>query len=232
MPCFIAYYRVSTQKQGKSGLGLEAQRKAVESYVAGKGNIAREYTEVESGRKSDRAELQKALKDAKRNGCTLIIAKLDRLSRNAAFLNQILDSGVEVCAVDMPTANRMVMSIMAAVAQHEVETISERIKVALQATKERGTLLGSRNPEWIAKHRDNVTAALPAAAVIGRAVRTAKADAFAEDMRETLQAAKASGLSLRKIAAQLNEQALFRPVRGTSWHASQVKNLCDRLAIS
>ena len=126
----------------------------------------------------------------------------------------------------------MVLGIMAQVAQFEVEQTSQRTKVALQAAKERGVQLGSSNPAWIAKHRDNVTAALPAAAANSLAVRTAKAAVHAESMREVLEAAKASGLSLRKIAAQLNEQDEHHPPRGESWKAVQVKRICDRLAIS
>src|SRR4051795_3500540 len=129
---WVAYYRVSTQKQGASGLGLEAQREAVAGYLnGGDWQLAAEFTEVESGRKNDRPELAKALVACRRIGATLIIAKLDRLARNVAFVSNLMESGVEVTAADFPTANRLAVHILAAVAEHEREMISARTKAAL-----------------------------------------------------------------------------------------------------
>lgn len=130
---FVTYLRVSTERQGQSGLGLEAQRAAVAAHVFGRGEVVAEYVEVESGKVAVRPELEKALAEAKREGAILLIAKLDRLSRNVAFIANLLESGVEVAAADMPEANRFVLHIMAAVAEQEGRAISERTKAALAA---------------------------------------------------------------------------------------------------
>ena len=147
---FIAYYRVSTDRQGKSGLGLEAQRAAVGRYLAGIGGILlAEHTEVETGRRNDRPELQKALAACRKHKARLVIAKLDRLSRNVAFIATMMDAGVEFVACDNPHATRLTLHILAAVAEHEREMISARTKAALQAAKARGVRLG-RNAESLA----------------------------------------------------------------------------------
>jgi len=143
-PKLVAYERVSTARQGRSGLGLEAQRRAIDDYAEAKGaTILARFTEVESGRKNDRPELEKALGLAKLTGATLIIAKLDRLSRNAAFLLTLRDSGVRFLACDMPEANDLTVGIMALVAQQEREAISRRTREALAAAKARGVKLGT-----------------------------------------------------------------------------------------
>ncbi|WP_189413656.1 recombinase family protein, partial [Neogemmobacter tilapiae] len=142
----VAYERVSTARQGQSGLGLEAQRKVIEDHARQTGAIlAGRFTEVESGRKADRPELGKALHLAKVTGATLVIAKLDRLSRNAAFLLALRDSGVRFLACDMPQANDLTVGIMALVAEAEREAISRRTKEALAAARARGTKLGNPN---------------------------------------------------------------------------------------
>ena len=135
MTDFVAYYRVSTDRQGVSGLGLEAQRRAVADFAAGRGGILAEFTEVESGRKNDRPELRAALAACQRERAILVIAKLDRLARNVAFIAGLMESGVEFVAVDMPQANRLTIHILAAVAEHEREMISQRTRAALQAAK-------------------------------------------------------------------------------------------------
>src|SRR5215210_6955363 len=134
---FVAYYRVSTEKQGRSGLGLEAQRKAVEDYLNG-GNwrIAAEVVEIESGKRNDRPKLAEALRLCRLHGAILIIAKLDRLARNVAFISNLMESEVEFTAVDFPTANRLTVHILAAVAEHEREMISLRTKDALARKRE------------------------------------------------------------------------------------------------
>ena len=144
---FVAYFRVSTDKQGKSGLGLDAQRKAVEDYLnGGTWSLIGEFTEVESGKRNQRPELVKALAACKRQKAKLVIAKLDRLSRNLAFIATLMDSGVEFIAVDNPHANKLTVHILAAVAQHEREVIAQRTKDALQAAKARGVVLGNPSP--------------------------------------------------------------------------------------
>lgn len=135
---YVTYLRVSTDRQGKSGLGLEAQRQAVASHVSGKGEVVAEFIEIESGKRNDRPQLATALAEAKRTSSMLLIAKLDRLARNVAFIANLLEAGVEVTAADMPEANRFMMHVMAAVAEHEGRAISERTKAALAAAKARG----------------------------------------------------------------------------------------------
>src|SRR5579864_5367784 len=148
MAAFIGYLRVSTKQQGDSGLGLEAQRAALESYVRqARGTLVTVYTEVESGKRADRPELARAIAHAKRSKATLCVAKLDRLARNVEFLARVMNSGCEFAAADMPSANRFMLHVMAAVAEHEAKAISDRTKAALAATKARGTLLGSARPD-------------------------------------------------------------------------------------
>ena len=141
---FVAYYRVSTDRQGKSGLGLEAQREAVQSYLnGGSWTLAAEVTEVESGKRNDRPELDRALGLCRLYGATLVVAKLDRLARNVAFISKLMESGVDFVAVDFPQANRLTVHILAAVAKHEAAMISQRTKAALAAAKARGVKLGN-----------------------------------------------------------------------------------------
>jgi DNA invertase Pin-like site-specific DNA recombinase len=142
VPAYFAYYRVSTQKQGNSGLGLEAQRAAVSSLLQGAAPVG-EYVEVESGKKNQRPQLLAAIAEARRVGATLLIAKLDRLSRNAGFIFALRDSGVAFVCCDMPDANTLTVGLFAVIAQHERETISKRTKDALTAKKARGAKLGT-----------------------------------------------------------------------------------------
>ncbi len=143
MKKYISYYRVSTAKQGISGLGLEAQKAAVRSFLKCEDCIEAEYTEVESGKKNDRSELKAAIAHAKATGSTLVIAKLDRLSRNAGFIFALKDSGVDFVCADMPDANTLTIGIFAVLAQHERELISQRTKAALKAKKAKGHILGT-----------------------------------------------------------------------------------------
>ena len=212
---FVAYLRVSTAKQGRSGLGLEAQREAVRHFVvshAGK-IIAPEFVEVETGKRNDRPELEKALKRCRLTGATLVVAKLDRLSRNAAFLMTLRDSGVEFVAADLPEANTMTVGVMAVVAQHEREAISQRTKAALAASKARGTVLGGfreRAPDIGKYQRKGV------AAVRRQALESA------EERRETIEALQREKLSLNAMAARLNADSV-RTSRGGKWTATAVK---------
>lgn len=213
---FVTYLRVSTDRQGKSGLGLEAQRKAVVDHVAGKGQIAAEYVEIESGKRADRPQLARALAEAKRIGGVLLIAKLDRLARNVAFIANLLESGVEVTAADMPEANRFVLHIMAAVAEQEGRAISERTRAALAAAKERGVKLGWSIPERASEQRQ--------AARKGATVNKARALAHAENVLPVVKQIRAGGASLRQAAAELNARGI-KTARGGKWHATTVRNL-------
>lgn len=218
---FVTYLRVSTDRQGKSGLGLDAQRKAVSDYVTGKGRIAAEYVEVESGKRNDRPELARALADAKKRGAVLLIAKLDRLARNVAFIANLLESGAEVAAADMPEANRFLLHVMAAVAEHEARAISDRTKAALDAAKARGVALGARNPI--------IRASLACAASKSAQTRAAKADGHAANVLPLIQTIQARGASLRQIATELNERGI-KTARGGQWHAMTVRNVIQRAA--
>jgi DNA invertase Pin-like site-specific DNA recombinase len=218
---FVSYLRVSTERQGKSGLGLEAQRKAVLDFLnGGSWTLAAEYVETESGKRDDRPKLLAALAHAKSIGATLVIAKLDRLSRDAHFLLGLQRAGVRFVAADMPEANEMVVGIMAVVAQAERKMISARTKAALEAAKARGVKLG--NPNGAAHLRGLGNAAAAAGA------RSAAANR-ANDLAPIIAAIRAEGhASLNAIAAQLNERGILT-ARGGEWHASTVRNLLTRL---
>ena len=206
---FVAYFRVSTDRQGKSGLGLDAQREAVMNYLnGGRWSLVDEFTEVESGKRADRPELEKTLAACKKQRARLVIAKLDRLSRNLAFIATLMESGVEFVAVDNPHANKLTVHILAAVAQHEREMISERTKAALQAAKKRGQRLG--NP------------GIAEAAKLGRAALKANARRFAANIRPIIEEIMRAGVtSHNAIAAKLNERNV-RTARGGEWTHVQV----------
>lgn len=217
---FVAYYRVSTERQGKSGLGLEAQRKAVQDHLNGGGELVGEFIEVESGKKNERPQLATALNLAKATGAKLLIAKLDRLSRNAAFLFNLRDAGVEFVCADNPHANKLTIGILAVIAEDERERISERTKAALAAAKARGVKLGC--PVGAAHLRDYGNAHGV------RAIKV-KADERALRVRDQVEAIRATGVkSLLGIAKELNQRGILTPRNG-SWHASSVKNLLTRL---
>lgn len=219
----VAYERVSTARQGASGLGLEAQRKVIGDFAASRGaEVLARFTEVESGRKADRPELLKALHLAKVTGATLVIAKLDRLSRNAAFLLALRDSGVRFVAVDMPEANDLTVGIMALVAQAEREAISRRTKEALAVAKARGVKLGNPNGAASLRRAGKGGAAL-------RATVSANAAGFAADLAPVLTEIRAAGhASLREIAAELTARGI-RTRRGGAWNVGNVKGLLERV---
>lgn len=221
---FVAYYRVSTQKQAASGLGLEAQRHAVEEYVRSRGGeVSASFTEAESGKRDSRPELAKALHLADVTGATLVIAKLDRLSRNAAFLLTLRDSGVSFVCADMPDANSLTIGILALVAQNEREAISKRTREALAAAKRRGVKLGNPNGAEPIRRAGKGTAAAVAAA-------SAKAAAHAAKVMPILADLRAAGVaSLGGIAAALNAREVRTP-QGKAWHKSSVRNLLQRTA--
>jgi DNA invertase Pin-like site-specific DNA recombinase len=211
---FVAYLRVSTQRQGTSGLGLEAQRKAITDYLNG-GNwqLVAEHVEVESGKRDDRPELAKALAACRVHGATLLIAKLDRLARNVAFISNLMQAGVEFVAVDFPRANRLTVHILAAVAEHEM--ISARTKTALAASQARGVPPG--NP---ANLQDRAKGTARSAVV-----RWERSERRAANLRPMVAAVRASGAtSLRALAAELTRRAVPAP-GGGSWHANAVRRL-------
>jgi DNA invertase Pin-like site-specific DNA recombinase len=219
---FISYLRVSTAAQGKSGLGIDAQREAVNSFLnGGRWELLEEYVEVESGKKDDRErpQLGKALHHCKITGATLVIAKLDRLARDAHFLLGLQKAGVKFQAADMPEANEMVVGIMAVIAQGERKMISERTKAALAAAKARGTKLG--NPNGAAHLRGLGNA---------KAVETIKANAQrrAIDVFSTIEDLKATGItSARQLAKALNDRGILTP-RGGKWHPASVLRVMQR----
>lgn len=220
----VTYLRVSTARQGESGLGLEAQRNAIQNYATARSaSIVQEFVEVESGKNNQRPQLAAALHLAKVTGSVLVIAKLDRLSRNAAFLLALRDSGVKFVAADMPDANELTVGIMALVAEQERHAISKRTTEALQAAKARGQKLGNPN---------GAEALRRAAKGNESAVSTikAKADAFASDLRPIIADIKASGIvSLGGIAKELTTRRIST-ARGGPWTKANVSNLLARLA--
>jgi DNA invertase Pin-like site-specific DNA recombinase len=214
-PKFIAYYRVSTDRQGRSGLGLEAQQQAVCDFLAGRGKLIESFTEIESGRKKDRPQLAAALDTCRRYKAILVIAKLDRLARNVYFISGLMESRVEFVAVDMPQANRLTIHILAAVAEHEREMISQRTKAALRAAKIRGVKLGSSQPK-------------KGAAIRSQMLRY-KADRFTANTRPIIDGLQAQGITgYRAISRALNARGI-QTANGRQWHPTTVKNLLKRV---
>jgi DNA invertase Pin-like site-specific DNA recombinase len=222
---FIAYYRVSTARQGKSGLGLDAQRAAVREYLNG-GNwrLIEEVTEIESGKRSDRPELARALAACRLQQATLIIAKLDRLARNVAFIANLMESGVDFVAADMPQANRLTVHVLAAIAEHEAAAISARTKAALARAKARGTVLGG--------DRGNLSRVAKAGAKASVQARRETAAGRARDLAVVMDDLRSQGrTSLRELADGLNKREIAAP-RGGRWQAAQVARMLrqvDRL---
>jgi DNA invertase Pin-like site-specific DNA recombinase len=208
---FVSYYRVSTDKQGQSGLGLEAQKEAVSRYLAsrsaGPEQPVAEYTEIESGKNHlNRPQLLAAVAHCRKIKATLVIAKLDRLGRNVAFISALMESDVEFVCCDNPHANRLMIHMLAAFAEHEREAISQRTKVAVAAAKARGTVLG--NPRW----EESLEAARAAKGLVP------PAPAVMDMMRKL----RAEGQALRAIADHLNQLGLRTP-QGSIWYASTVR---------
>lgn len=210
----VAYLRVSTDKQGKSGLGLEAQREAVARYVAANGvDLIGEHIEIETGKGanalSKRPELVAALATAKREKAGLIIAKLDRLARNVHFISGLMETGVEFAVADMPNADRFQLHLFAALAEKEAEVISQRTKAALAAAKDRGTELGKHGKVLAARNQ-------------------AEAMDRLEPIAADLLALKAEGLSVRKMVEALNTRAIPSPAGG-KWHPASLHKALARL---
>jgi DNA invertase Pin-like site-specific DNA recombinase len=210
---FAAYYRVSTDRQGRSGLGLEAQQAAVRAYLGASTPIA-EFTEVETGKRNDRPELERALALCRKRKARLVIAKLDRLSRNLAFIAALMDSGVEFVAVDNPHATRLTLHILAAVAEHEREMIAERTKAALQAARARGIRLGRNGADRLAPTY--------------RAQALARARA--RQLYPVLAELQRAGMSARRMAAELTARGILTPT-GARWHAQTILRIIGRAGL-
>ena len=212
----VAYYRVSTDKQGRSGLGLEAQKTAVQALLKPADHLVAEFTEVESGKRRDRPQLAKALHQAKVNKAALVVAKVDRLARNVHFLETILSGDVEVVFADLPQVSgpmgRFILQQLAAVAQLEAGLISERTKAALAAAKQRGVKLGGFKGVAVDTK-------------LGTQALIAKADERARDYALVISDIRAAGVSsLTGIAAELNSRGITGP-RGGRWQAAQVRRI-------
>jgi DNA invertase Pin-like site-specific DNA recombinase len=227
---FVSYLRVSTDKQGRSGLGLEAQREAVTRYLNG-GNwkVVAEYVETESGKRSDRPKLAAALSHAKALGATLVFAKLDRLTRNVDLLRTLVDSGVDLVFCDLPhvpagAMGRFLLTQMASVAELEAGLISERTKAALAAAKARGVKLG--NPNGARALRGKQVGNKEAIAAV-----KLKANEHATNLRAIVEDIRGQGItSVRKMAEELNRRGILTP-RGGEWQPTTVVRLLARLSV-
>lgn len=203
----VAYYRVSTAKQGQSGLGLEGQQSAVEAYCRQHGaTIVKSYTEVESGKRADRPELAKALGHARLAGATLVVAKLDRLARNVAFLSALMDTDVQFVACDNEHANRLTLHILSAVAEAEAKAISDRTKTALQAAKARGVALGSARQDHWKGREDRREQGRRKAVKAASAARSKAASEAYSFLMPTIREQRERGDSLACIADRLNAE--------------------------
>ena len=212
----VAYYRVSTKRQGRSGLGLAAQQSAVQDYANGRGNVIAEYTEIETGKKADRPKLAEALAHARKARATLVIAKLDRLARNVHFVSGLMESGVPFDCADRPGADPFRLHIEAAIAEEEARKISQRTREALRAAKRRGVLLGASRPEC-----RNLT---DKARRRGAKATKAKATAFYADVLPIIREHCDAGATLEAIASELNAAGKVT-TRGLPYTAVAVQRL-------
>jgi DNA invertase Pin-like site-specific DNA recombinase len=221
---FVAYYRVSTARQGRSGLGLEAQRQAVAVYLnGGSWKIVAEFTEVESGKRSERPQLDRALTAARLHRCPLVVSRVDRLTRSVAFLSRLLEADVDVRFADLPQiegpTGRFMLQQMVAVAELEAGLISDRTKKALAAAKRRGVKLGGDRGQVPSKRAHKAAA---------EAIQ-ARVNARAADLKQTVQELQAGGATtLRALAAELNALGIAT-ARGGEWDHTQVRRLLARL---
>ena len=213
MTKYVAYYRVSTKRQGQSGLGLEAQQALVAPYAD---DIIHSFTEVESGKVDARPQLDAALALCRETGASILIAKIDRLSRDAAFLLTLRKAGVDIIAADMPNAGTLEFGVRAVVAQHEREEISKRTKDALAAAKARGVKLGCPNPR--------------AGGLASGAARREKTQRVAVKAMPIITALRDAGASLRAVASKLNEAGIPSAMGG-AWHATSVRNLINAMEV-
>jgi DNA invertase Pin-like site-specific DNA recombinase len=215
---YVAYFRVSTARQGVSGLGLDSQRETVSNFVAGRGEVIGEYTEVETGKGGDalakRPQLAAALALCKKSGATLAIAKLDRLSRSLLFIATLMQTKTKFVACDLPEANTLTLHLMAAFAEHEAKRISERTKDALAQAKLRGVVLGATAKTNFKPNHE---------------ARTQAADAFAERLRHVIDGMARRGLTERRMVLELNDLGI-RTARGGEFSETQLRRVRARLA--
>jgi DNA invertase Pin-like site-specific DNA recombinase len=216
---FVTYYRVSTARQGFSGLGVDAQRQTVAQFLTGGSKtVLAEFVEVETGKGANalekRPELRQALELCRKSGATLVIAKLDRLARNVHFVSGLMESKVKFVACDLPEANQLTIHIMAAFAEHEARRISERTRDALAAAKARGVVLGATGPANLKRDTQE---------------RQAAASAFKTRLLPVLMGFKVQGLTRRAMAAQLNALGITAP-RGGAWSLGQVQRIMTNSA--
>lgn len=209
----VAYYRVSTERQGKTGLGLEAQQAAVKAFAFSNGfTITAEFIEIESGAKNKRPQLLQAFAACKKQKAMLLIAKLDRLGRNMAFISALMEARVDFKAVDNPYANKLVLHIMAAFAEHERDMISQRTKAALQAAKRRGVELGSYGRHILSQQNKN------------------NARLFAAGLKPIIEQVREKGfLTVRAIAEELNRMHIPTYRNSDKWHPGTVHNILKQL---
>lgn len=209
MARYVAYFRVSTEKQGKSGLGLAAQHSLIERFLSDGDEVIAEYVEIQSGKNDERIELWKAINHAKRNDAKLLIAKLDRFSRKVSFIASIMEQGIGLVVAEMPNATDFQLHIFAALAQEERRLISERTRNALAEAKKRGVQLGKNAKVLAIRHRE-------------------EADSRAGALQPLIQPMIEQGLSLSEMARRLNAMQI-RPFRGKSFYPEQIKRLIARL---
>jgi DNA invertase Pin-like site-specific DNA recombinase len=229
-PRFVAYTRVSTEGQRASGLGLEAQREMIRRHLDGvQGLLVEEYQETESGRKVDRPALARALETCRREGATLLIAKLDRLARNVHFISGLMESGVPFLACDMPTKDRFTLHIYAAIGEQEARRISENTRAALAARKAKGLPLGgaAHKTKWT----ERKASAWKQNSALGGEMIQRKSIEFAEGLRETVAPMVEKGLSLLAIASKLNAMGIGTP-KGCLWNPGSVRRLLGVLKLS
>lgn len=225
---YIAYYRVSTKKQEKTRLGLDAQQTAVRSFVdAQSAQIVAEFTEIESGKNSDRPQLANAIRQARATGAKLVIAKLDRLARNVAFTATLMDSGLDFIALDCPQANRLTLHILAAVAEDEARRISERTKAALAAAKARGVKLGAASPR--SAFKNGAARGWRAGSERAASIRARRAAENYAPILPTMRAMRAAGQPLSKIAGWLNKEG-YRTTRNSEFTPATVHRALARVA--
>jgi DNA invertase Pin-like site-specific DNA recombinase len=213
---YVAYYRVSTKQQGRSGLGLEAQRASVRNFTKSvSGALFAEFTEVESGTRAHRPQFIEALRICRIYSATIVIARLDRLARNVALISKLMESGVEFVAADFPQANRLTIHILAAIAEYEARLISERVKAAIAASKARGVFWGG--------NRNAPTGHLDEARRLGNEGRRGRAVARAIDLEPLLMEMRDKGKSLKGIAAELNRLGIRQRRGGINWTPNAVR---------
>ena len=226
----VAYYRVSTKRQGKSGLGLEGQQAALADYAQKNGGqLIGQYMEVETGKSKSRPELLKAIGHAKRSKAQLVVAKLDRLARNVAFTSALMETKVDFVACDNPHANKFTIHILAAVAEHEADQISQRTKAALAAAKRRGVKLGSSRPgHWEGREKQRQAGLKRAREAAAEAKSKAFKD-FYGDLHPAVAEMRSEGKSLQAIADELNSQGQTTR-NGKPWNRMQVSRVLTRIA--